>query len=142
MKNSLMILVLFLLSFTGAYAQNKTVEEAVNTLTKLLIDPDEAGLKDITMPQLSYGHSSGAVQNQDQFMAALLDGSSDFVNINISEQQVIPSGKTALVRHLMDANVKGADGQVSSIKLHILTVWQKKGSHWRLLARQAVRPPQ
>ncbi|HPG07082.1 MAG TPA: nuclear transport factor 2 family protein [Saprospiraceae bacterium] len=140
MKKIPLILALILLLGTLATAQNKTVEEAVNTLSKLLIDPVEKGLKDITMPQLSYGHSNGAVQNQHEFMAALLDGSSDFVDIKISNQTVIPSGKTTLVRHTMGAQLKSADGSINSIKLLILTVWQKKGSHWRLLARQAVRP--
>lgn len=136
-----MVLALTFLFGTLAFAQDKTVEEAVNTLTRLLIDPDESGLRNITLPQLSYGHSSGAVQNQDEFMAALLDGSSDFVDINISQQTIIPSGKTTLVRHIMDARLENVDGSINEIRLQILTVWQKKGSHWRLLARQAVRPP-
>lgn len=141
MKKTPMVLALTFLFGTLAFAQDKTVEEAVNTLTRLLIDPDESGLRNITLPQLSYGHSSGAVQNQDEFMAALLDGSSDFVDINISQQTIIPSGKTTLVRHIMDARLENVDGSINEIRLQILTVWQKKGSHWRLLARQAVRPP-
>jgi hypothetical protein len=51
------------------------------------------------------------------------------------------AGDAAIVRHTLtaDTNDSGKPGKVS---IKILGVWQKQGGDWKLLARQAVRPPQ
>jgi ketosteroid isomerase-like protein len=118
----------------------KAVAAAVESLRKAMIDPDKATLDKLTLDQLSYGHSSGVVQDKAAFIEALTSGKSDFVTIDLTEQTITVVEKTALVRHVLSAtnNDGGKPGQV---KLSVLLVWQKQKGEWRLLARQAVKVP-
>lgn len=125
-------------------AQNKTeiqVIEATEMLRKAMVDADKAVLEKITAEELSYGHSSGKVENKNNFIESLTSGKSDFVQINLSEQQVNVVGSTALVRHKLQAETNDL-GKAGSVNLYILLVWQKQKGKWKLLARQAVKVPQ
>ncbi len=116
----------------------KAVSAAVEALRKAMIDPDKATLEKLTMPQLSYGHSNGMLQNQTEFIEAFTSGKSDFVNISLSEQSIKIVDRTAIVRHLLSADTNDG-GKPGHVNLSILLVWQKEKGEWRLLARQAVK---
>jgi hypothetical protein len=49
-----------------------TLVSAVEALRKALIDPTKAALDKLTMDELSYGHSSGLIQDKAAFEEALL----------------------------------------------------------------------
>ncbi|MFN5762525.1 MAG: nuclear transport factor 2 family protein, partial [Sphingobacteriales bacterium] len=108
-----------------------------------MIDADENMLKSLTSDKLVYGHSLGAVEDKTAFVQNIVNGNSDFVTIDITDQTLTISGNAAIVRHKLYAktNDKGKPGEV---RLVIMQVWQrtKKDGEWKLLARQAVRPPQ
>jgi ketosteroid isomerase-like protein len=122
-----------------ASAEEQAVASVVEKLRAAMVDPDQAVLKELTSPLLSYGHSGGKVDTQTSFIAALLDGSSDFVSITLSDQTVSVSGNVAVVRHTL-AGATNDNGKAGNVTIKVLTVWQKDGGQWRLLARQAVRP--
>lgn len=121
--------------------EQKQVEEAVQQLRKAMVDGDAATLTKLTSPDLSYGHSSGRIENQQEFVGNIASGKSDFVTIDLSEQVVTVHGKTAIVRHTLIAATNDG-GKPGTVKLHILLVWEKVKRDWKLLARQAVKPPQ
>lgn len=126
-----------------AFAQSndeKAVTQAVETLRKALIDPDQSTLDKLAADELSYGHSSGMVQDKTAFIEALTSGKSDFVTIDLSEQTVKVVDNTAIVRHHFSATTNDG-GKPGSVKLSILLIWQKQKGQWRLLARQAVKLP-
>ena len=114
------------------------VSNAVESLRKLMIDPDSLQLSKLISDQLSYGHSSGKIESKSEFLTSLLNANSDFMEIILSDQKIIFAGNCAVVRHHLTAktNDKGVPGNV---KLHIMTVWVKEKKHWKLLARQAIR---
>lgn len=134
----MMGLHLWVLPLTGQTSAQKKVEEAVEVFRKLLIDPEQKGLEFILSPSVSYGHSSGRVENRNQCIENLMNGNSDFVSVEFNDQSIYCYHKTAIVRHNLVAqtNDKGVAGQV---KLHVMTTWIKEGKNWRLLARQAVK---
>jgi ketosteroid isomerase-like protein len=103
-----------------------------------MTDADKAVLKQILAEELSYGHSSGKVEGKNSFIESLTSGKSDFVSINLSEQQIIVVENTALVRHKLQAETNDS-GKAGSVNLYILLVWQKLKGKWKLLARQAVK---
>lgn len=142
MKHSL-IAILLLSSVMIAGAQSKSerqVAEAVQQLRKAMVDADTMMLYKLTLPKLTYGHSSGHVEDRHEFIGNIASGKSDFVTIDLSEQIITTNGKTAWVRHTLIAATNDS-GKPGTVKLHILTVWQKTGGKWRLLARQAVKIP-
>lgn len=129
----------------ASYANNdlqdqKQLEEKVSALRTAMIDGDREALLALSAPQLSYGHSSGAMEDQAAFVEKIASGKSDFVTMDLREQTITISGDTALVRHNLKADIK--DGGVpNTIELGILLVWQKQAGDWKLLARQAFKFP-
>ena len=122
-------------------AQSKeeaAVTAAVENLKKAMIDGDKAGLEKVTADQLSYGHSSGRVEDKASFVDNIVTGKSDFVTIELTNQTVSVSGDAAIVRHTLSATTNDS-GNPGSVKLNILLVWQKQKGQWKLLARQAVK---
>lgn len=118
--------------------EEKTVAVKIETLTKAMVDGDSATLDKLTAGQLSYGHSVGVVENKQQFIRKIMSGGSDFVSIDIANQSISVVGKTAIVRHKLDA-VTNNDGKPGEVHLHVLLIWQKQKGEWKLLARQAVK---
>ena len=147
MKKYIIAFVLVLISFAN-YAQTKSVskEEAavankVEAFRKALIDPTENNLKALTSKDLSYGHSSGVLQNQDVFIEKLLNKESDFVTIEFQNQTIQITGDVAIVRHNLVAHTKDS-GVEKDIKIGNVLVWQKQKGKWVIIARQAFKLPQ
>lgn len=134
-------LVFFITLSLLSNAQSKderAVAAAVENLRKAMVDADSAMLWQLSSPQLSYGHSSGHIDDRLQFVQKIASGKSDFVSMNLTEQTITVSGKTAIVRHKLDA-VTNDNGKPGEVHLLVLLVWQKQGRNWVLLARQAVK---
>lgn len=112
------------------------VDQAGETLRKLMIDPDRAALERIFADQLNYGHSDGRVQSKAEFTDALVNGKSVFKSISLSGQTISFAGDIAIVRHRFDADAV-SNGVPARPHIRVLQVWQKQGDAWRLLVRQA-----
>ncbi len=130
-----------LLHGTSILAQSKTekaVGAAVEKLRIAMTSGDSIQLSQLVTDDLSYGHSSGHVDDKATFINKLVSGKSDFVSITLSEQQIILHGKTAIVRHKLDA-VTNDNNKPGEVHLYVMLVWVKKGGAWKLLGRQAVK---
>lgn len=144
MKKTILLLT-FLASFsiknTAQTKAEKAVAEAVETLRKAMVDSDGKSLTAIAAEELSYGHSSGTIEDKAKFVQAFTSGQTDFVKIDLSEQTIKVSGKIAIVRHNLFGETKNAGKDPGTIKIHIMTIWRKQSGGWKLLARQAVKIP-
>ena len=130
-----------IINSTMAQTKEETaVTAAVETLRKAMIDGDKAGLQNITADQLSYGHSSGKIEDKATFVDNIATGKSDFVTIDLTNQTIAVAGDAAIVRHVLTATTND-NGTAGNVKLSILLVWQKQKGQWKLLARQAVKVP-
>jgi ketosteroid isomerase-like protein len=141
MIKKLICLIMISAVISGTMAQSKeeaAVTAAVENLKKAMIDGDKAGLEKVTADQLSYGHSSGKVEDKATFVDNIVTGKSDFVTIDLTSQTVSVAGDAAIVRHVLSATTND-NGKPGSVKLNILLVWQKQKGQWKLLARQAVK---
>ncbi|NJO00868.1 MAG: nuclear transport factor 2 family protein [Bacteroidia bacterium] len=122
-------------------AQSKdeqAVAVAVETLRQAMLDADKTSLENITAEQLSYGHSSGLIEDKEAFVQALVSGDADFKTIALDNQRIQIVGNTALVRHQLIGSIV-SKGNPSDLRLGVLLVWQKQGKAWKLLARQAYK---
>ncbi|RYE21508.1 MAG: nuclear transport factor 2 family protein [Sphingobacteriaceae bacterium] len=118
--------------------EEKQVAAAVETLTKAMIDGNKTALQNIAADALSYGHSSGKIQDKAAFVEAIASGQSDFVTINLTEQTIIVKDKTAIVRHKLSAQTNDG-GKPGNVSLGIMLVWAKEKGEWKLLGRQAYK---
>jgi hypothetical protein len=119
-------------------AEKTAVEEAMTTLVSALLEPTEENLKAISHPDLTYGHSSGTIEDQAAFMDVLLSGRNDYKTYEISNQDVKVARNTAWIRHIMDAEIV-VPTETLNVHLNVLTTWIKVDGKWILFARQAVK---
>lgn len=143
MKTNLTLFLFF--SISVAFAQSeKEVETAVQNLRTAMLAEDATALKSLTSENLSYGHSSGMIENQEEFVAVFASKKSDYQKWDVSDQTISFNGKDlAIVRQ----NVKGeivstVNNTTNNLNLGLLMVWVKEKGEWKLLARQAFRHPQ
>jgi len=117
------------------------VTAAAERLRVAMVDPNASTLDGLVAEQLSYGHSGGRVDTKQSFIGDLMNGKSDFVTLDLTEQTVALSGDdVALIRHSLQAQTNDS-GKPGTVSLKVLQVWQRLGGQWKLVARQAVRTP-
>lgn len=103
-----------------------------------MVDGNKSALENIASDALSYGHSSGKVQNKAAFVEAIVSGQSDFVTMDLTDQTILIKGKTAIVRHKLSAQTNDG-GKPGNVNLGIMLVWVKEKGAWKLLGRQAFK---
>lgn len=132
------LLTLLLAFFMQTPSSLSPVEKQVENLRNLMLKPNEQALYSISSSKLSYGHSSGKVESQKDFVETLVSGKSVFKKIEFKDQTIDIEGNTAVVRHTLLADTFDG-GVANSIKIHVVLVWAKEKGTWKLLARQAVK---
>ena len=146
MRYIFIILSVVLFQFSASAQNNsKSKEEMavaarVEVLRQAMIDADGKKLKELTSENLSYGHSSGIIQNQAVFIEKIVSRESDFVSIEFQNQTIEIVGDAAIVRHNLAAHTKDS-GVDKDIKIGIMLIWQKQKNKWMLIARQAYKLP-
>ncbi len=127
--------------FINSHAQNKdsiAVAAAVEQLRTAMLSGIAEELNAITSNKLSYGHSGGHVEGKKEFVDKIASGKSDFITIELTDQTIVISGKTAIVRHTLNATTND-NGKPGIVKLKVLLVFQKEKGKWVMLARQAIK---
>ena len=140
MANRIFTLIFSLLVCIGATAQtpDKEISSSIESLNKAMISPDRSTLEKLTAEDLSYGHSTGVVQNKQDFIKDVLSGPVKFIQIDNANQTITVSGNTAIVRNI--CSIKGTrDGAPLDLKIGILMIWIEKDKSWKLLARQGYK---
>ena len=142
MKKSIQLSCLTLFISLGLMAQQKEEQAlalAVTQLNQAMIDGNHIMLDQLTSGKLSYGHSSGLVEDKNAFITAIVDGVFGFTSIDLTEQTISVTNNVAIVRHKFSAGTDNKGQQPGSVKLAVMQVWQKEKGKWLLLARQATK---
>lgn len=115
------------------------VKDNVEALRKALLAADKAQLEQLTAAQLSYGHSSGKVQNKAQFVDGVMTRKAVVKSLTFSDLTIAVAGDAAIARHVY-ASQSETDGKPNNVRIGVLAVWQKQDGGWKLLARQGFKP--
>ncbi|MRI00491.1 DUF4440 domain-containing protein [Kriegella sp. EG-1] len=139
----LFLLFVFCSALVSAQESNnkeiKEIEKTINSLSIAMVDRDGETLESLLVDELTYGHSSGRIENKNQFIEAVVHGDFDFVTINRTEQTIFLSGdETAVVRHIFESNALNA-GVPVDIRIGNMMVLKKHKNKWKVLARQAYK---
>lgn len=143
MKRVYLLFLIFSVTST-AVAQKKdeqAIADAVKQLNQAMIDANHNSLRQLTADKLSYGHSSGLIENKDAYVTAIIDGTWGFTSIDLTEQTIDISDNVAIVRHKFHAGTDNKGQQTGTAKLSVMQIWQKQKGKWVLLARQATKIP-
>lgn len=103
-----------------------------------LVSGNADSLRMFTSPDLTYGHSNGWVETQQQMLDNLHTGIIDYSSFAEDSMHVVISGKQAHIRFFAEIGAT-LNGKTSIYRLRVLEVWIKDGKSWKLYARQAVR---
>ncbi|MDQ0668577.1 nuclear transport factor 2 family protein [Pseudomonas sp. W2I6] len=137
------VLIGFLCLFSGYAAAapaaiDKDVAAAVDHLTQAMLHKDIPQLQALTANNLTYGHSSGKVQNKQEFIADIETGRSGFKTLEMQKQTITLNGDTALVRNHFSAQAVNSGVEVPT-EIENFQVWQKQKGKWLLIGRQAYK---
>lgn len=141
MKTCLSLLMIFLLINVTVTAQSndeKDVTAHIESLRKAILSVNATDLDKLTADQLSYGHSSGTVEDKKEFIRKITEKVNVYTEIRFTNQVINVSGDVAIARHKAEIFTND-DGKPAQIKLLVMMVWQKQSGQWKLLARQSVK---
>lgn len=139
-------LALVLIFFAGGLAVNaqskveSQVAAAVEKLRTAMISGNRSDLESVLSDDLSYGHSSGKIQTMQVFAEEIVTKKSDFLKIDLTNQQISIAGDVAVVTHQLDASTNDG-GKPANPHLGIVLVWKNIKGQWKLIARRAFKLP-
>lgn len=134
-------LYMILLTMT-LFAQSKdeqAVARVVSQLNQAMTDANQITLDELTSEKLSYGHSSGLVEDKDTYITSIVDGKFGFVSIDLTDQTISVINNTAIVRHNFSAVTDDKGKEPGTAHIAVMQVWQKEKGKWILIARQATK---
>jgi ketosteroid isomerase-like protein len=140
MTSRLLLLAFCFLSYVNINAQSskKKIESSIEALNKAMISQDKPMLEKLTADELSFGHSTGLVEDKTVFVKDILSGPTKFFHIDNTEQTINLVGNIGIVR--LVSSIKGTkDGAPLDIVIGVLMIWKKEGANWKLLARQGYK---
>ncbi len=114
------------------------INDAMNRLDTAIIARDVKTLNALTADNLTYGHSSGLVQDKKTFIDKIANGPSHNTRIDLSNVSTVVTGDVAVVRNHYSGTVESA-GKQSDVDFDVLMTWKKQNGEWTLLARQGYK---
>jgi sugar phosphate isomerase/epimerase len=115
----------------------QAIEISVEQLHRAMVEADSLQLHNLTTEELTYGHSSGSIEDRDTYIGNILGGD-DYISIDFTDQDITIKDDMAWVRGNINI-VLMTDGKETPINLKVLYVFGRQYGYWKLFSRQAVR---
>jgi hypothetical protein len=97
-------------------------------------------LASICAEELSYSHSSGAIDTKSSLAAGVANANYKWTSLEYKNPTIRIVGPAAIVRfNFVGEQEFTADGKKVPQNLAILMNWQKQGNDWKLLSRSATK---
>ncbi len=112
--------------------------QAIEKFYNAIRDKNAAAFEPLLTQDVTYGHSSGRIEDKAQFIANVMDPKTKWKAIYGANQSNTISGDTAVSRHIM-AGENEREGKPGTSSMNAMMVWQKQGGAWKLLVRQAYK---
>jgi hypothetical protein len=122
-----------------AQTKEKGVMKNIEALNRaIFITKDSATLAKLIDGKVSYGHSSGKLEDKQVMIHNAVTNTMTYENFRMEDASLVVEGNTAMARHTLKAKTfdKGNEGVLS---LGILQDWVNKKNDWVILRRQAVK---
>ena len=139
---ALPVLALGLMSVVPAFAgaDEDAVAKNVEAFRAAQQAGNAEGIAPLCADELSYSHSSGAIDDKASLLAGVRDAKYKWTSLEYKNPTVRIVGPAAIVRfNFVGEQEFAADGKKVPQNLHILMNWQKQGSDWKLLSRSATK---
>lgn len=115
------------------------VLNALEQFDGAIIERDAGVLSSMTSQDLTYGHSSGNIQDKEEFIDDVVNGTFQFLSISNEDQSVDVSDNVAVVRHILSADAMN-NGTAAQVRIGVVMVFKlEDNGKLLLLARQAYK---
>ena len=153
MKHSLFFLVLsltaslhgFFVVAVRAQVASPVAQELLQIETarvSALVHNDLPALDKLLAPDLTYVHSSGALENKSEFMDKLRTGERKYVSMQHDDGVAVRSySDTAILTGSTKVQVV-FKGQTQNLHLRFTETWFKHGKEWQVVAWHATKLPE
>jgi hypothetical protein len=118
--------------------EESAVARSVEMLRKGILTQDAAMLEAITMPELSYSHSNGKIEDRSTFIANATGPNVQPIALDYSDITICVVKNVAIVRLHMQSKTRLV--KISSIiqsSVLLTMTWLKRGDDWVMLSRAA-----
>lgn len=138
LSSFVMVLGLFINApaMSAQSADEAAVTQAVEALRKAVLAKDKSQFEPLLAEQLVYGHSDGRTDTKASYINDAVISKTQWKRVDYKDQTVRVTGDIAIVRHIFNADSE-REGKMVLTNVGAMTVWQKQGGQWKLLARQA-----
>lgn len=140
MRWFIVISMLFIYSSSFAQKRVENVKDSWDRFNMALVEKDSNALDILLHGNLSYGHSNAWVEEKDELIEHLFNGTITYNKVTTEKIEVMMINKnlaTVRANVLIDADYKGSKGLV--FHLHVLQTWRMHHMFgWQLVNRQAV----
>lgn len=137
------LLAIGLLAATPAVAvsvDEEAVAKRLEALRAAQFAHDAKALEALCADELSYSHSDAHIEDKATFIKNATADTSKFLSLDYKDPWIRVIGDTAIARfHWVAEGETVPEGKKSSTNLHVLTIWQKQGGEWKLLARASTK---
>ena len=134
-------LALGLLSIVPAFAgaDEDEIAKKVEAFRVAQAAGNADGIAPLLAEELSYSHSSGAVDDKAKLVAGVKGANYKWTTLEYKNPAVRIVGPAAIVRFNFVGEQEFTDGKKTPQNLAILMNWQKQGNEWKLLSRSATK---
>lgn len=119
--------------------EQKVLQRVKQLNDAIFIKKDSSALENLLAENITYGHSSGKLENRQEMIHAAISNKSTYTNFVMDSASVFFENKTAVVRHVLRAFSIDKEGKQSPLHLGVLQVWIMQNKEWKLMARQSVK---
>jgi ketosteroid isomerase-like protein len=124
-----------------AASPEDAVKQAEKDWATGIVKKDPAMLDKVLAPDLTYKHSTGAVDTKESYIAGIKSGKFNYERMDDQDVSVKVYGKVAVL--WATANVRAlSGGSMSDFRLNMLHIYVKNKAGWQLVAHQSSRLPQ
>src|SRR5688500_3630667 len=111
------ILTLSSLTLMAQKKEEQAVADAVKQLNQAMIDGNHITLDQLTAEKLSYGHSSGLIEEKNAYITSIVDGTFGFKSIDLTNQIIAISDNVAIVSHTFFSHTDNKGQEPGTVKL-------------------------
>jgi len=115
-----------------------SLAQAVEAFRVAMQKSDKAAFEQLCSNALSYGHSSGKVEDKATFIANATNGKSAWESIAFKDLSNKTSHDLGISRFILTGESE-SEGKTNAINIGVLMVWREEEDSWKLLARQAYK---
>jgi len=114
------------------------VAQAVEAYRHALLTADAVQLDALCMDELTYGHSSGAIQTKAEFLAEATSGKTVWKSLRFEDPSNRVVDDCAISRYVFTGENE-SEGRSNALRFGVVMVWQRQRGHWKLLVRQGYK---